>query len=112
MTLRRSIVAVPLMDEEFVLVAAPVWAECIGPVDGPGALHGIPLVTYAEDLPIARRYRRHVFHTRLTDPPAVVVPTCAACSPAASWYRSSPRTTRPSTPASSPSAPAHPNALT
>jgi DNA-binding transcriptional LysR family regulator len=72
----RSIVAVPLMDEEFVLVAAPMWAERIGPIDGndPGALHGVPLVTYAEDLPIARRYWRHVFHTRLTDPPAVVVP--------------------------------------
>jgi DNA-binding transcriptional LysR family regulator len=70
----RSIVAVPLMDEEFVLVAAPTWAERIGPIDGPGALHGVPLVTYAEDLPIARRYWRHVFHARLTDPPAVVVP--------------------------------------
>ncbi len=72
----RAVVAVPLMDEEFVLVAAPIWAEAIGAVDpnDPCALHDVPLVTYAEDLPIARRYWRHVFRKRLTVQPAVVVP--------------------------------------
>jgi DNA-binding transcriptional LysR family regulator len=75
----RTLTAVPLMDEEFVLVAAPVWAERIGgsqglAADGPGALHGIPLVTYAEDLPIARRYWQHVFGKRLTCQAAVTVP--------------------------------------
>ncbi|MFI7613495.1 LysR family transcriptional regulator [Nonomuraea terrae] len=72
----RSVVAVPMMDEEFVLVAAPAWAARIGPLtcDGPGPLQGAPLVAYAEDLPIVRRYWRHVFRTRLTRAPAVVVP--------------------------------------
>ena len=70
----RALTAVPLMDEEFVLVAAPRWAERIGPVADPAALRGVPLLTYAEDLPIARRYWRHVFRRRLTAQPAVVVP--------------------------------------
>ncbi|NYH77667.1 DNA-binding transcriptional LysR family regulator [Actinopolyspora biskrensis] len=72
----RAVTAVPLMDEEFVLVAAPAWAERIGPVtpDDPGALGEVPLVTYAEDLPILRRYWRHVFGRRLTAQPAAVVP--------------------------------------
>ncbi|GGO12593.1 LysR family transcriptional regulator [Microbispora rosea subsp. aerata] len=72
----RTVVATPLMDEEFVLVAAPVWADRIGPVgrDDPGPLHDAPLVAYAEDVPILRRYWRHVFRTRLTRSPVVVVP--------------------------------------
>ncbi|MFF2043602.1 LysR family transcriptional regulator [Kitasatospora sp. NPDC058170] len=75
----RTLSAVPLMDEEFVLVAAPGWAERIGaPGRGPAALleslHGVPLVVYAEDLPIARRYWRHVFGRRLTCRAAVTVP--------------------------------------
>ncbi|MFC8449959.1 LysR family transcriptional regulator [Kitasatospora sp. NPDC057223] len=74
----RQLSAVPLTDEEFVLVAAPAWAGRIGPDRvaelGPAALHGVPLVTYAEDLPIARRYWRHVFGARLSGPAAVVVP--------------------------------------
>jgi len=70
----RSVLATPLMDEEFVLIATPGWAARIGPLtcDDPGPLTGVPLITYAEDLPIARRYWRHVFRTRLTVPPAVV----------------------------------------
>ncbi|KAB8184597.1 LysR family transcriptional regulator [Microbispora catharanthi] len=72
----RSVVAEPLMDEEFVLVAAPSWAARIGPVgcDDPGPLRDAPLVAYAEDLPIIRRYWRHVFRTRPPMSPAVVVP--------------------------------------
>lgn len=60
----RALSAVPMGDEEFVLVAAPVWAERLGgrlAAEGPAALHGVPLVAYAEDLPIVRRYWRHVF---------------------------------------------------
>jgi DNA-binding transcriptional LysR family regulator len=34
----------------------------------------VPLITYAEDLPIARRYWRHVFGRRLSCPAAVTVP--------------------------------------
>ncbi|MEV5398173.1 LysR family transcriptional regulator [Streptomyces cellulosae] len=72
----RTLNAVPLTDEEFVLVAAPEWARRIGPltVGDPGPLRDVPLVAYAEDLPILRRYWRHVFRTRLTARPAVVVP--------------------------------------
>ncbi|WP_307787167.1 LysR family transcriptional regulator [Streptomyces musisoli] len=40
----------------------------------PAVLHGVPLVTYAEDLPIARRYWRHVFGRRLSRTAAVTVP--------------------------------------
>ncbi|GAA2797398.1 LysR family transcriptional regulator [Saccharopolyspora taberi] len=73
----RTLTAVPLMDEEFVLVAAPSWADRVKErlaVDGPAALHAVPLITYAEDLPIARRYWRHVFGARLSCPAAVTVP--------------------------------------
>ncbi|MFG2639855.1 LysR family transcriptional regulator [Streptomyces sp. NPDC048370] len=73
----RTLAAVPLLDEEFVLVAAPALAERLGgrvTTEGPGALHGVPLITYAEDLPIARRYWRHVFDQRLSRRAAVTVP--------------------------------------
>ncbi|WUD78121.1 LysR family transcriptional regulator [Streptomyces sp. NBC_00510] len=72
----RSLAAVPLMDEEFVLVTTPEWAAGIGRLtcDDPDPLREVPLVAYAEDLPILRRYWRHVFRTRLTARPAVVVP--------------------------------------
>lgn len=73
----RALTAVPLTDEEFVLVAAPVWADRLGgrvAAEGPGALHSVPLVTYAEDLPIVRRYWRHVFEQRLNRRAAVTVP--------------------------------------
>ncbi|MEU1013679.1 LysR family transcriptional regulator [Streptomyces sp. NPDC005890] len=86
----RTLHAVPLTDEEFVLVAAPVWAERLtdhrraqdpeGRAPGaqgafdPAVLQGVPLLTYAEDLPIARRYWRHVFGRRLSRTAAVTVP--------------------------------------
>lgn len=75
----RNLTSVPLADEEFVLVAAPIWADRIrGPnriaADGPGMLHTVPLITYAEELPIVRRYWRHVFGRRLTSKAAVTVP--------------------------------------
>ncbi|WP_326689936.1 MULTISPECIES: LysR family transcriptional regulator [unclassified Streptomyces] len=75
----RALSTVPLMDEEFVLVAAPGTAARVGgrqrvSAEGPAALHGLPLVTYAEDLPITRRYWRHVFGRRLTTRAAVTVP--------------------------------------
>ncbi|MFC9671372.1 MULTISPECIES: LysR family transcriptional regulator [unclassified Streptomyces] len=75
----RNLTSVPLADEEFVLVAAPTWADRIGDpnriaADGPGMLHTVPLITYAEELPIVRRYWRHVFGRRLTSKAAVTVP--------------------------------------
>lgn len=61
-----------------MLVASPAWAERIGKgrvaAEGYAALHGVPLVSYAEDLPIARRYWRHVFGTRLGGQAAITVP--------------------------------------
>lgn len=75
----RALSAAPLADEEFVLVAAPAWAGRGGgpartAADGPAALHGVPLVAYAEDLPIVRRYWRQVFGRRLVRQPAVTIP--------------------------------------
>ncbi|GAB3961880.1 LysR family transcriptional regulator [Actinoallomurus acanthiterrae] len=63
---RRGLRSDPLCDEEFVLVAAERWADA----DPARA----PLVAYAENLPIIRRYWRTVFETRLTRSPALVVP--------------------------------------
>ncbi|MFG2810094.1 LysR family transcriptional regulator [Streptomyces massasporeus] len=77
----RTLSAVPLTDEEFVLVAAPAWADRVArrpAADGPAALHDIPLITYAEDLPIVRRYWRHVFGRRLNCRAAVSVPDLRA----------------------------------
>jgi DNA-binding transcriptional LysR family regulator len=73
----RIVAADPLMDEEFVLVAAPSWAARTGP-GLPAALRDVPLVSYAADLPIIRRYWRHVFGARLNHPAAVTVPDLRA----------------------------------
>lgn len=74
----RVIAAAPLTDEEFILVAGPRWAEAIDreqlATKGPSALRGVPLVSYAEDLPVIRRYWRTVFNTRPTGSAVVVVP--------------------------------------
>ncbi|MFR9770460.1 LysR family transcriptional regulator [Nocardia sp. SC052] len=73
----RTVVAEPLGDEEFVLVAGPqVAARVDGDLlrtKGPVALSDVPLVSYAPDLPILRRYWRHVFGVRLAAEAAVVV---------------------------------------
>ncbi|WP_406689489.1 LysR family transcriptional regulator [Saccharopolyspora sp. ID03-671] len=81
----RTIAATALADEEFVLVAGPAWAERLGELTAGeltpgelGALAEVPLLTYAEDLPIARRYWRHVFGRRLNTPAAVVMPDLRA----------------------------------
>lgn len=50
---RRGIAAVPFYDEEFVLVAGPRWQGV--------ETDKIPVVAYAEDLPIIRRYWRSIF---------------------------------------------------
>ncbi|ACY98899.1 LysR family transcriptional regulator [Thermomonospora curvata] len=74
----RAITAVPLTDEEFVLVAAACWAERIDREhlarEPAAALRGVPLISYAEDLPIIRRYWRTVFGGRPSGQAAVVVP--------------------------------------
>ena len=72
----RTVHAEVLMDEEFVLVAAPAVAAGIDTRRLRSADHTalatVPLLSYATDLPILRRYWRHVFHTRLDAEPAVV----------------------------------------
>jgi DNA-binding transcriptional LysR family regulator len=77
----RTLISVPLFDEEFLLVAAPSVAERAKPrlaAEGSAALHTVPLVAYADDLPIVRRYWRHVFGTRLNCEAAVTVPDLRA----------------------------------
>ncbi|RAG84016.1 LysR family transcriptional regulator [Streptacidiphilus pinicola] len=78
----RTLTAEPLADEDFVLVAAPDWSDKIDHDllirDGPGALADLPLISYADDLPILRRYWRHVFNTRLVAEPALVIPDLRA----------------------------------
>ncbi|WP_033442170.1 LysR family transcriptional regulator [Saccharothrix sp. NRRL B-16314] len=75
----RATTAVPLTDEEFVLVASPEWARRIGAgrvaAEGAAALRDVPLIAYAEELPIVRRYWRSVFgHRPAAASAAVVVP--------------------------------------
>jgi DNA-binding transcriptional LysR family regulator len=74
----KAIASVPLTDEEFVLVAAPRLAALVDREqltrEGPAALGDLPLISYAEDRPIIRRYWRTVFGMRPTSSPAVVVP--------------------------------------
>ncbi|MEY9854926.1 DNA-binding transcriptional LysR family regulator [Catenulispora sp. GAS73] len=64
----RGLVSEPFADEEFVLVAAPLWAERLKGAALPAALADVPLIAYDADLPIIRRYWRYVFNERLTAP--------------------------------------------
>lgn len=78
----RALASVPLADEEYLLVAAPSWAERIAGHSAADdlytALRDVPMVTYAEDLPILRRYWRTIFGRQLTAPAAVTVPNLYA----------------------------------
>ncbi|MGW0861015.1 LysR family transcriptional regulator [Streptomyces sp. NPDC002611] len=79
----RALESVPLADEEYLLVASPDWARRIAAdprADGDlcAALREVPMVTYAEDLPIVRRYWRTVFGRQLTTRAAVTVPNLYA----------------------------------
>ncbi|MEW2400607.1 LysR family transcriptional regulator [Streptomyces sp. NPDC046862] len=74
----RGLAATPLVDEEFVLLASEELARRI-PLDrlaeeGPAVLEKHPLISYAEALPIIRRYWLAVFGVRPTAKPALVVP--------------------------------------
>jgi DNA-binding transcriptional LysR family regulator len=70
---RAGLRVTPLYDELFALVAAPRWFPG-SPVTSPELLRNIPLVAYAEEAPILRRYWRSVFEVRLTRTVALVVP--------------------------------------
>ena len=61
----QGLSASPVADEEFVLVGAPRWRQDLASgSDEVDALERIPVVAYAENLPIVRRYWRSVFGHR------------------------------------------------
>lgn len=70
---RAGVRATPFYDETFALVAAPKWSAGT-PTSSPEPLRKIPLIAYAEEAPIIRRYWRTVFSTRLTRTADLVVP--------------------------------------
>lgn len=78
----RALTATPMIDEEFVLVAAPALARSVDPArleaDPVAALAALPLVAYADELPIIRRYWRTEFGRRPPNRVAVVVPDLRA----------------------------------
>ena len=71
----RGVRAEPLADEEFQLVAAPAVAARLPRGEPPA---DVPLIAYAEDLPIVRRYWRGEFGARPPRDAAVVVPNLHA----------------------------------
>ncbi|WP_326685433.1 LysR family transcriptional regulator [Streptomyces microflavus] len=78
----HALLAVPLADEEFLLVGPPSMARTVdadrlrtAPAD---ALAALPLVAYGEELPILRRYWRSEFGHRPTNPVALVAPDLRA----------------------------------
>lgn len=82
----RSLFATPLVDETFLLVAAPHLAAPLRSSlagGAPDALDDTPLLAYAHDLPILRRYWRHVFGVRLEREPALTFPDLRALRDAA-----------------------------
>ncbi|MET8942901.1 LysR family transcriptional regulator [Streptomyces sp. NPDC004542] len=74
--------ATPLCDEEHVLVAAPCWAERIGPGKprrkGAPALENLPVVEVHESLPFVSRYWASVFDSRPSTSGTVIVPDLRA----------------------------------
>ncbi|SFW81098.1 LysR family transcriptional regulator [Amycolatopsis australiensis] len=78
----RALIATPMIDEEFVLVAAPALVRSVDPArlaaEPVAALAHLPLVAYADELPIIRRYWRSEFGRRPPNRVAVVVPDLRA----------------------------------
>ena len=72
----QGVTGTPLYDEEFVLVAAPSWqANLPGTSPADAELATVPVVAYAENMPIIRRYWRTVFERRPDDlRPGCIVP--------------------------------------
>lgn len=79
----RSLPSVPLFDEEFALVASPSSRIAPSADLRPAALGEVPLLAYARDVPILRRYWRHTFGIRLEREPALVVADLRALAAAA-----------------------------
>jgi len=82
----RAVSAVPFVDETFVMVANADVAATVR-VDAlardPARLRGVPLLAYAHDVPVLRRYWRHVFERRLEREPALIFPDLRALRDAA-----------------------------
>ncbi|MER6467165.1 LysR family transcriptional regulator [Streptomyces collinus] len=74
--------ATALCDEEHMLVAAPRWAERIGPASlrrkGAAALENLPVVEVHESLPFVSRYWASVFDSRPAASGTVIVPDLRA----------------------------------
>ncbi|MCM1970913.1 MULTISPECIES: LysR family transcriptional regulator [Streptomyces] len=74
--------ATALCDEEHVLLAAPRWADKIGPQaprhEGARALEDVPVIEVHESLPFVSRYWASVFDSRPAAPGTVIVPDLRA----------------------------------
>ncbi|MFS0894323.1 LysR family transcriptional regulator [Microbacterium sp. 179-I 3D3 NHS] len=79
----RALPAVALVDEEFLLVASPSLGIRTAADLSPSALDAVPLIAYAQDVPILRRYWRHAFGARLERRPALTIPDLRAVAAAA-----------------------------
>jgi len=79
---QTAVVAVPFVDEEFILVGSPALAHTIDPArlaaEPVGALAHLSLVAYSEELPIVRRYWRTEFGRRPPNAATLVVPDLRA----------------------------------
>ncbi|XXF77591.1 LysR family transcriptional regulator [Myxococcaceae bacterium GXIMD 01537] len=79
----RGIEYQALYDEELLLVGAPIWAERLPRkvLEAPGgeaALTTAPLLAYADDLPLLRRFFREALGTRVRGSARAVVPDLRA----------------------------------
>jgi DNA-binding transcriptional LysR family regulator len=76
-TRQRGVLVRPLFDETLVLVASPSIARRIDITrlsrGDPAAIAHVPLLAYAEDLPLVRRYWRSVFASTAPPVPRIVV---------------------------------------
>jgi DNA-binding transcriptional LysR family regulator len=79
---RRGIDYERFYTEDFVLVAGRDWAarlpRAVVEAHGARALDAAPLVAYADELPIIRRYYRTVFGVRASATAAVIAPDLRA----------------------------------
>jgi DNA-binding transcriptional LysR family regulator len=81
---RRGLRYEPLCDEEFVLVASPQVANPLRRAENLArALQDTPLLGYAEDLPIIRRWWRHVLGAPPTGRAVLIAPDLRALQAAA-----------------------------
>jgi DNA-binding transcriptional LysR family regulator len=78
----------PLYLEELVLIGSAAWAKRLPAraleTRGVALLDGIPLLAYAEEVPLVRRYWRKVFGRALAGQASIVVPDLRAIAQAVS----------------------------